>query len=137
MALKQFRGNCADPTRGPTGQGVSKYHGRKPTCRAYLSKQTWYATVEHPQEAWECSHCSPYHPTNGPVHSIVEAAKESRDAPRRYRQKPPQTGEDLSCGTAIEKAQRDLSLSCAGMAVVDKNPDVGWYEGPWLFQHGL
>jgi len=38
-ALKQFRRNYSDPSRGPTGKGVAKYRGLKNTCQACPSKQ--------------------------------------------------------------------------------------------------
>jgi transposase len=37
-ALKQFRRNYSDPTRGPTGKGVAKYQALKLTCQACPSK---------------------------------------------------------------------------------------------------
>ena len=37
-ALKQFRRNYSDPSRGPTGKGVAKYQARKHTCQACPSK---------------------------------------------------------------------------------------------------
>lgn len=37
-ALKQFRRNYSDPTRGPTGKGVAKYQALKHTCQACPSK---------------------------------------------------------------------------------------------------
>jgi transposase len=37
-ALKQFRRNYSDPTRGPTGKGVAKYRALKSTCQACPSK---------------------------------------------------------------------------------------------------
>lgn len=37
-ALKQFRRNCSDPNRGPTGKGVAKYQALKQTCQACPSK---------------------------------------------------------------------------------------------------
>ncbi|MEL6207409.1 MAG: transposase, partial [Pseudomonadota bacterium] len=38
-ALKQFRRNYSDPSRGPTGKGVAKYQALKHTCQACPSKQ--------------------------------------------------------------------------------------------------
>lgn len=36
--LKQFRRNCSNPNRGPTGKGVAKYRCLKHTCQACPSK---------------------------------------------------------------------------------------------------
>lgn len=38
-ALKQFRRNYSDPTRGPTGKGVARYRALKLTCQTCPSKQ--------------------------------------------------------------------------------------------------
>ena len=37
-ALKQFRRNCSDPNRGPTGKGVARYRAPKLTCQACPSR---------------------------------------------------------------------------------------------------
>ena len=38
QALKQFRRNYSDPSRGPIGKGVAKYRALKLTCQACPSK---------------------------------------------------------------------------------------------------
>jgi transposase len=38
QALKQFRRNYSDPSRGPTGKGVARYRALKLTCQSCLSK---------------------------------------------------------------------------------------------------
>ena len=36
--IKQFRRNCSDPDRGPTGKGTARYRARKEACQACPSK---------------------------------------------------------------------------------------------------
>jgi len=38
QSLKQFRRNYSDPSRGPDGEGVTKYRALKGTCQACPSK---------------------------------------------------------------------------------------------------
>jgi transposase len=131
-ALKQFRRNYSDPSRGPTGKGVAKYRGLKNTCQACPSKQRCcpnmdfrFITREEHEDARQVARDiakTPQYDISMKLRKKVEMLfahlkrilglgapttrsmrRQRRIPPRRNRPEPPETGEDLSCTAEIAK----------------------------------